>query len=279
MWWAVRRRNAITIDRDRRKVESLKNHRYAASFGSIGNRLVRRRQALIELGIAYVLAATGLAALVSLSQMFVLVALMIYLAFGSMIWTVLDQPADPGTGSGIKLLLQPGRWRRRGMNYRSTLSVYFYLSIFSVIWMMLVFGFVSASGIGHISIDQSVPGMGTPNFKPTWVGLLLLPVIFGPVALVYRRLVRGRGDDEALASPRRKRDRVLWNVCIFAGFAVYLASRGLLMHLPFPLGQFISSTYILLLTSIIAAGEITFLEAQRITNTLESKENDLSIAA
>ena len=55
-------------------------------------------------------------------------------------------------------------------------------------------------------------------------------------------------------------DRILWAMIVVVSIFFYLEIRGALIHLPFPLAQICSSILALLLTTMTAALELSFMD-------------------
>lgn len=242
----------------------MKKHRYAISFGSVCRHIARHRGALLELSISYVLISIGLAALARFSPWFLVGSLLVYLAFGSMISTTLEERADPPQGRGLRLLLRPGSWRRNGLPFRVALALYGRLTLFAVGWMILLLLLAGMLGAGNFSVTaQAGSASALPQIRPGWLGLLLPLLTLPPVAYLRWRFLRRADINAAPSYPPRRTDRILWYTLLLVLLPGYLSLRGALMLLPFPMGPILGSSALSALTIFLAACELGFMEAHR----------------
>jgi hypothetical protein len=242
----------------------MKPHRYAISFGSVCRHIARCRGALLELSLAYALISVGLTALARLSPWFLAGSLLVYLAFGSMISTVLEERADPAQGSGLRLLLRPGMWRRNGLPFRVAVGLYGRLTLFAVGWMIILLLLAGMLGAGSFRVSaEAGSAFAGPQIHPGWLGLLLLLLTLPPVAYLRERFVRHADINATPSHPPCRTDRILWYALLSILFLGYVSLRAALMRLPFPVGPILGSSAVALFTIFLAACELRFIEAHR----------------
>ena len=93
------------------------NARFSSYFFRARRRIARRSQTLAELSFVYIMLSLGFSAAARHSQIVMFCSSLMYIAFGYMIWTVLENAADTHEGSGFRLLAAPARWRRNGVEF------------------------------------------------------------------------------------------------------------------------------------------------------------------
>jgi hypothetical protein len=234
-------------------------HRYATYFDVAWRRILRRRQTLGELSISYTAASLTIALLIRQSMWMLGCAALVYIAFGYMIWTTLENTESSEKGSGFHLLLHPRHWHRNGISFRAGIGTYLLSALFAVVWMTTVLLLTTVAGAGHFIVMESSP-QALPSVHPRWFILVLLPCAVLPIAFVHRQLAKRAGSSPVPTHPILPLDRIVWSGLVTVGILVYIGIRGLLIHLPFPFGQVLISSLALFLTMSIAAFELTFMD-------------------
>lgn len=233
----------------------------ASNFLRARSRIARRRRTLSEIGLAYVAISLLIASFAPHSELVLFVGCVIYIAFGYMIWTVLENAEQTGEGNGFRLMTSPTRWRRNGVNFLHGLGILVASMLFAAVWMAFVMLFVLIASRGAIRFDIIEPAhIQIPMVHPLWTAIFIVPALTVPVIYVHKMLLRRAKRPHLPTHSMHATDRILWGAVIVLCFFFYVKIRGLLAFLPFPVGPICSSLLALFLTMFMAAFEIGFME-------------------
>jgi len=205
-------------------------------------------------------ASLGIAVFVKQSIWILGCAAFVYIAFGYMIWTTLENVGSTEKGSGFNLLLTPSRWRRNGVSFTTGIGAYLFSMLFAVVWMAFVLVSMTLLHVGTFAAAHNPATLAFPQIHPLSIVPILLIFVILPITCVHRALMRRAGVSHVPTHPVLHVDRMIWSGVVICGIFFYLGIRGLVMHLPFPFGQMLISTLALMLTTGIAACELTFMD-------------------
>ena len=223
-------------------------------------RIALRSQGLMELSLAWMVWTVLLAVASEHSIMLRLCGSIVYLAFGYMIWTILEEKADSSEGSGYRLMANPTRWRRNGLAFFHGFAAIVLAAAFCIIWGCLLFLVLFFASAGQVSFATvNIGHIPIPVTQPLWLSLVLLPSIVVPALIVHRALHLHMRRGYVTAVPRDEIDRILWINVIILGVIGYAYLRTVFLHFPYLLGQVFSSVVVLTFTIAIAACELSFL--------------------